>query len=493
MTDRRWWQGLLLLAALNAALAAALPAVDDEYYYWCWARELSPSYYDHPPMTALLIRASTDLFGHSLFAIRLPAVLSSLVVLLVLRHLTRPSFAFWMLPLPLFVVGAVLVTPDTPLVLFCSLYLLWLTKLHERMGQGGLTVGWWLLGGAILGLGLLSKYTMALVVPAGLLSFALSGRSWRTWLLGYVLHGLVASLGAVPVLAFNLEHDFAPLRFQWCHAMARESASVASFGGFVGGQVLLFGVLPFALLPWVLRHRRELAADPRLRAAACLYVFPLCFFLFKATRGPLEGNWALVSYLGFWPIAAYWFDGVRHSAKWRTFTRLSFGVPIAAVAVVLGSIASPVPLLPPRHDRVGRLEARRQVAAAVADCVREQDDRLPVYAISYQTTAILRYHGVRAHQLDGATRPSHFTLAPRRLADVDEAFVFAEGPLRPEFAPGFGFPEVVRTFPLIVQGRTVERYQLLRYSRIRPCPLTADAPVTTISRSEPSPVTRLDD
>ena len=41
-------------------LAALLPAADDEVYYWAWARPLQFSYYDHPPLTAYMIRLSTD-------------------------------------------------------------------------------------------------------------------------------------------------------------------------------------------------------------------------------------------------------------------------------------------------------------------------------------------------------------------------------------------------------------------------------------------------
>src|SRR5665213_568710 len=60
-TRRPWW--ILGLFAVYLILAAVLPALDDEVYYWCWAKELQWSYYDHPPMTAVLIRLSTSLFG----------------------------------------------------------------------------------------------------------------------------------------------------------------------------------------------------------------------------------------------------------------------------------------------------------------------------------------------------------------------------------------------------------------------------------------------
>ena len=60
------------------------------------------------------------------------------------------------------------------------------------------------------------------------------------------------------------------------------------FGEFVGIQVLLFGLLPFAVFAWTVANARTLTADPRLRVCACLFAFPFVFFLYKATRDLLH-------------------------------------------------------------------------------------------------------------------------------------------------------------------------------------------------------------
>ena len=49
-----------------------MPPFDDELYYWCWSRDLQLSYYDHPPLVAYMIRGATELFGDSIFVLRLP-------------------------------------------------------------------------------------------------------------------------------------------------------------------------------------------------------------------------------------------------------------------------------------------------------------------------------------------------------------------------------------------------------------------------------------
>src|SRR6185436_14305326 len=114
---------LVGLFVFYAALATVLPPADDELYYWCWAQHLQLSYYDHPPMVAYLIRLSTSLFGNTVFALRLPAVVASVVAFGVIAELMKWKRFLWAAVLtPLFTFGAFLVTPDTPLILFWSLY-----------------------------------------------------------------------------------------------------------------------------------------------------------------------------------------------------------------------------------------------------------------------------------------------------------------------------------------------------------------------------------
>ncbi|MBX9585360.1 MAG: glycosyltransferase family 39 protein [Gemmataceae bacterium] len=482
---------LWLVAGLVPAylvLAAVLPPADDELYYWCWSGRLQLSYYDHPPMTAYLIRAATSVFGDTLFALRLPAVVSTLTVLLVVGYLTRPRT---LLPLvvftPLFTFGAVLVTPDTPLLMFWALYLLWLVKVQERIGpvrgptvregavphalpdgraSDGTGIPYWLwpLGGLILGCGILGKYTTGLAVMAGFLSFALAG-NWRRWVGGYAVHLAVAFLVTLPILVHNVRYDFAPLKYQWRHAMSSPEPGVVPFLSFVGVQLLLFGAVPFGVFAWAVRHRRAFLADPRLRVCLCLFTFPFAFFLYKATRGPLEGNWALACYIAIWPLAAVWYETVRHSAAWRRLTALAFAAPAACVALVAVHLVWPVPLLSPGADRITRQAAKVELTRDLAEVLRAVGPGEPVYVPSYQWAAMLRFHGIDARQVAGLTRPSHFTQYPETPAGRDRALYFGEGFLPPEYAAGFGPPRILGKLPLVVRGKEVGVYWLIEYSR----------------------------
>jgi 4-amino-4-deoxy-L-arabinose transferase-like glycosyltransferase len=461
----------LALAGLLAAycgLAVVVPHMDDELYYWCWAERLQPSYYDHPPMTALFIRASTAVFGDTLFGIRFPACVSTVFLLGVILHLTRPAgLAWWLVVTPLFTLGAVLITPDTPLLVFWSAYLLWLVAVHRRLtpvtGEPVRAVPglFWLVGGVLVGCGVLGKYTAGLAGIAGFLSFLLAG-SWRRWLPGFALHGLVAFVVASPILVYNVGHDFEPLKYQWGHAMGQTEPDAGRFAEFVGIQVALFGTLPLVLFPWVVANLRRLTADPRLRVCACLYGFPFAFFLFKAARGPLEGNWALASYVAFWPLAAAWYESVR-GRGWEWAVPAAFAIPAGVAAATAVHLIHPLPLLTPANDRITRQSVKFAVAQQLRDTIAARGEQLPVYVETYQMAALLRFQGIDARQIDGASRPSHFTQTPHRMADAARSYVVWDGRPRPELTDGCELVEVVAAYPILVRGCLKTHYVLLLY------------------------------
>ncbi len=456
----------LLLAMLPVyfVLAAVVPPFDDELYYWCWSRELQLSYYDHPPMVAYMIRASTELFGDSILAIRLPAVLSAAVVAGVIGWLSRPRVLLPVVLLsPVLTFAAVLVTPDTPMLMCWALYLAWLVTVHDRLATDRVPFWWWLLGGVILGGGMLGKYTTGLAAVAGGVSFLFAG-SWRRWVGGYVVHALVAVLAASPILIHNIRHDFIPIRYQWGHSMSSPNPGFGPFAEFVGLQILFVGTVPLTVFVWAIWRWRELLADPRLRVCACLFVLPFAFFLLKATRGRIEGNWAFPCYLACWPLAAEWYRRVRESAGWRWAVRAAFVVPVVASLFFLVHIIEPVPLLPAASDRVTRQYERISLARAVASDLHAAGYTGPVYVPTYQWTALLRWHGIDARQLEGMSRPSHFTQHGCPPPDPSQVLVFTEAPVRPTEFPGFGPPRSAACYPLVVRGTQREPCWLLDYS-----------------------------
>ncbi|HTQ70305.1 MAG TPA: glycosyltransferase family 39 protein, partial [Acidocella sp.] len=161
---------LLALTALRLALAASLPLVPDEAYYFLWSTHLQPGYFDHPPMVALWIRAGTMLLGPSPLGARLLGPLSTLAGSLLAWDAAERLFpgrragitaAACLNATLMFGAGAVLMTPDTPLLFFWTAGL-WAMA---RLIQSG-NPRWWLAVGLAAGLALLSKYTGLLFILA---------------------------------------------------------------------------------------------------------------------------------------------------------------------------------------------------------------------------------------------------------------------------------------------------------------------------------------
>jgi len=157
---------LIGLTALRLGMAAAVPVSPDEAYYWVWSQAPAWSYYDHSFMVAVWARIGTRFFGPTPLGLRLLGPLSafgaSLLILDAARRLGagRGYAAALLLNATLLLgAGAVLMTPDTPLLFFWTLTL-WAMARLVAGGSGW----WWLAAGAAAGLALDSKYTGALLL-----------------------------------------------------------------------------------------------------------------------------------------------------------------------------------------------------------------------------------------------------------------------------------------------------------------------------------------
>ncbi len=477
---------MAILAALTLFhiwLACYLPPADDELYYWSWSKTLQSSYFDHPPMVAYFIRASTAVFGDTLFAIRAPALLVSLAVFITLLLLAARGRLVWgLLFCPLAFFGSVLMTPDIPLVFFWTLYALWfawtnatldgwncdpVTRVYQNNPVGYLS---WILGGCLLGFGGLSKYTMLLAIPCGLTVLATRTRL-RAWGPGYFVHLLVAGILVLPVFLYNWHNHFAPLQFQWAHAMsAVEGFSIPAWFRFIGGQILLVGALPFLLFPWIAVRFRDLCGDAKFHAYFCFFTLPLVFFLYKALTARLEGNWALVAYITFWPVADKLLSWSSFRGPMRVLVGLCFAAPWVVSLFILIHLAHPFSMIEPRHDRVSVLRGQLETAREIAADVRKLGVAEPLLAPNYQWTAYFRFLKVPSAQLSPWGRQSQYTMGMPATCDgptaqAAEVLYLDNADNHPPALHCFRQREILKQYLVLSRGQEVSRVWLSRYKR----------------------------
>src|SRR6478609_5890686 len=113
------WSLLMVMQATLTELQ------DDEAYYWVYSKFLSWGYFDHPPMTAILVKAGTLFIGGELGVRLLFIVFNILTLLMIEKLMERKSpFLFYAIALSLAVLQLTgyFAVPDTPLLFFTALF-----------------------------------------------------------------------------------------------------------------------------------------------------------------------------------------------------------------------------------------------------------------------------------------------------------------------------------------------------------------------------------
>ncbi|MFO0581910.1 MAG: glycosyltransferase family 39 protein [Anaeromyxobacter sp.] len=383
--------GLLALAtAFHVGYAGLLALSPQEAYYWTWSRDLSLSYFDHPPLAAWTIRAFTAAFGDSERAIRLAAAFHSTVFAVFLWLSARRLFGSRAalvalaagLSVPLFALGQVIITPDGPLLSGWAMALYFTVRaLDEEEPR------WLVLAGAAAGWAMLGKYTGALLLPQILAVLLLDARGRRKLATPWPWLGAVLALALFsPVVVWNARHGWASFGFQTTERAHASHFRPVLVGRFLGLQAgLVTPVMLVLLVEAVVQAFRRRADD----AFRLCFVFAAPLMLIAAVVSPVhwvKGNWLAPAYpAALAAAAALFLEG-----GWRRRA----GLAALVVALVGGVYVHLVPLVPavpfPARDEgsagwrelAARVEAER--AALPADAF--------VAGCNYKVSAELGYY-----------------------------------------------------------------------------------------------------
>ncbi len=390
-----------LLTAVRLWAAGSIGLAADEAYYWLWAKNLAWGYLDHPPMVAVLIRASIAVFGDTGFGIRWLSVLlgaaASLGAWRLVWRLTDDRVAAiaaaGLVQGTLFLgAGAVLVTPDTPLVLFWTLALLALVEVW-RTGRGE----WWLAAGLCVGLAFVSKYT-AVFLGLGIVLWLAWVPELRRWFASpwpYAGGALCLAVMA-PVIAWNLGQGGASFAKQFGRAVP-QAFDPRFVPEFLAGQAALLTPLIGLLVLWGLwvTARRTFAERPAGETLVVATTLPLLAYLaWYGLFDRVQGNWTAcllpasiaAAVIGgkAWPQMPWLRAGLRFSMRWGLATGVFLGL------LVIGHAAFRI--VPLSVDPTGQLHGWRATAAAIEKAAAERG-AATIGTVSYTTTAHLRFYG----------------------------------------------------------------------------------------------------
>ncbi len=297
--------GLVLLRAVYLPWINLFP---EEAYYWNYAQHLDYGYLDHPPMVAWLIRLGVTCFGHHEIGVRCFALLCSLLTSFFAYRLTGRLYGrkagetavLLTQGLPFFFMSGWIMTPDAPLTACWAGVLYFLA----RVIFDGSARAWWGVG-VCLGVGMLSKYTIALLGPATLLFLWLdpSSRGWFRRLPPY--SGVLLAIAIFsPVIAWNFAHHWASFAFQSTGRL-HESGRFA-LPALLGSILLLLTPLGIILAGQSLRTRRdEPPEEARRRLFAQVFtLLPLLVFVVFSLIHRVKLNWTGPLWLAVMPQIA---------------------------------------------------------------------------------------------------------------------------------------------------------------------------------------------
>lgn len=409
---------------LRLLYAGSVELLPEETYYWNYSQHLDIGYLDHPPMVAWLIRLGTLVFGQTEFGVRAGALCCGAITLVFVYRLARNLFGeasalaavVLAQTLPFFFLSGFLMTPDAPLTAAwaASLYYLERALIGERPGA------WWR-AGICLGLGMISKYSIALLAPVTLAFMILDPKSRRWWRhFEPYMAALLALAVFSPVILWNAQHDWASFAFQTSRRLA-EAPQFALHKLIASALVLITPTGVVAVAAALLRGSGGVEGDPqatRRRLFMNLAILiPLSVFVAFSLRHEVKLDWtgamwsAALPALGCSMIAAGF--NVRGLGAW---IRSAWSPTIVTMVLIYGAGLHYLVLGLPgvgygKHIElvpVGWGDITRQVLKAAADHRKETgSDALIVGMDRYAIASEVAFYGRRQLHSSVATMNSY--------------------------------------------------------------------------------------
>ena len=377
---------LLATLAIKFIFAWIIPMSGDEAYFIIWAKHMDFGYYDHPPMIGWVLHLMLYL-GSSEVVLRLPAILLSTLVGLGIYQLLKPhdetkaalvAILFLISP---FNVLNVLVTTDTPLILFVFLSAASLFKALQKNNMA-----WYGLSGALFGLAFLSKYFAVLLGLGYLAYFFFSDKAGQKTK-GFILLFLAALPFALVNLYWNYTHCWDNILFNFYTRNEGEQFSLGKVAIFLGTQVYL---MTPPVIYYLFKHREGLMQKiehGHFRLFAYVFLLPMAIFALLSLKKIIGLHWVLAFYPFLYVLLSL-FLSREELVKTINFMAWFSAAHLAAIAVI-----AVMPMETWKntklHDGIVFMFKNDTIVEKIRPCEQQQ---FLLAADGYTPAAIISYH-----------------------------------------------------------------------------------------------------
>ena len=284
-----------IISILNSPLGLSV----DEAQYWDWSNKIEFGYFSKPPLIAWLIAFTTYIFGIAEWSIRLSSpiihFLTALIIWLISKNIYNAKVAnlstlIWA-TLPLTSFGSLIISTDTPLLMFWCLSLLTLLKTLESNKHI-----WPILLGTSIGLGFLAKYA-ALYFITILIFLIIFNHRFKKNIFKFIITICSFLLVCTPNIYWNYINDFST----FSHTAYNANLNAISLNyiepiKFITSQLIICG--PFVLIAYLIKVIKIKTYNKNEFLLICFSLPILVVIIAQAFLKTSNANWAATAFPG---------------------------------------------------------------------------------------------------------------------------------------------------------------------------------------------------
>lgn len=393
---------LAVLAVSRLAFHLLAGPLPDEAYYWLWGQHLALSYFDHPPLQAWMQAASNAVFGDSLFALRIPSLITTAWIAAILAwwagraRAAIPELSAWFVTAvffasPMLFIYTMIVFNDHLMVaLLLSSAALFVT-VFEHAGRDDAVPPLPLYGAALaLGLAALAKHNAALFGIGIAAAIILTPRLRLLLRSPHLYLAALLSIACLtPVFVWNFGHEVASFQYNLVDRISAEQPLGRRLEHFFTLTALaLLTLSPFLVGP-IAGAMRISWNNPFLENWRALSLgttlVPLAILLMLSQFTAVLFYWTIVAWVAAVPLAA-----VAIRRRWVAIAHLSLGAAVAVAYTVNYAVFPLSALFGPADHESAVVYGWDRTAARIVDARQEaQADFL--LATDYRVGAILAF------------------------------------------------------------------------------------------------------